>query len=518
MKSDWRSVTDQAGLWAGDQGFQVDVGRNTSLVGGVIAGSGRGGEDGANRLSTGTLHVADIDNRARYSGHQIGISGGYNIGAATGDASHPAATGANVGEQAEGGARASGPGAPQSKPGLAANAPAIAAAGGKADSSTRSAISVGSITIRDPAGQQALTNTSADEVIASLNRETAGALNTLKPIFDKEKIQAGFDIASEAARQTGQFLTNRAAEAKALKDAMDAAPEGRAKEHLRARYEDVRKWAPGGGYREALTAVTLAAGGNVTGGASQFVQAAAVDYLQSLGAARIKEIAPLLGGEGSPGHVALHALLGCAGAAATGASCGAGASGASAAVVIGQLMEHALGEPTSKLDPAEREARINLVTSLLGGLTAALDPTAVAAVNDAARLELENNQAVVLPPPAMGPASIGGTLGGVGRRGSNGVSSADENIARHLTRAWNWLFETDSGPEEARGPLETPAVPPGGDARVPGYAGDRRETGVRLGMRRTVGVRARRAMTRRGIRIRAVVLRRCRGRKGPRSS
>lgn len=474
MKSDWRSVTDQAGLWAGDQGFQVDVGRNTRLVGGIIAGSGRGGEDGANRLSTGTLHVADIDNRARYSGHQIGISGGYNIGAATGDANHPAATGANVGEQAEGGARASGPGAPQSKSGLAANAPAIAAAGGKAGSSTRSAISVGSITIRDPAGQQALTNTSADEVIASLNRDTAGALNTLKPIFDKEKIQAGFDIASEAARQAGQFLTNRAAEAKALKDAMDAAPEGPAKEHLRARYEDVRKWAPGGGYREALAAVTLAAGGNVTGGASQFVQAAAVDYLQSLGAARIKEIAPLLGGEGSPGHVALHALLGCAGAAATGASCGAGASGASAAIVIGQLMEHALGEPTSKLDPVQREARINLVTSLLGGLTAALDPTAVAAVNDAARLELENNQAVVLPPPVMGPASIGGTLGGLGRRGSNGVSSADENIARHLTRAWNWLFETDSGSEEARGPLETPAVPPGGDARVPGYAGDRR--------------------------------------------
>ncbi|XHF48513.1 MAG: hemagglutinin repeat-containing protein [Achromobacter xylosoxidans] len=42
LKSDWRSVTDQAGLWAGDQGFQVDVGRNTSLVGGIIAGSGRG--------------------------------------------------------------------------------------------------------------------------------------------------------------------------------------------------------------------------------------------------------------------------------------------------------------------------------------------------------------------------------------------------------------------------------------------------------------------------------------------
>ncbi|CAB3921996.1 hypothetical protein LMG26846_05675 [Achromobacter insuavis] len=471
MKSDWRSVTGQAGLWADEGGFQVDAGRNTALVGGIIAGGAEAAQAGRNHLATGTLQVSDIENQADYSAHQVGISGGYSFGGARDDAANQANNGpAARGESADKRADEAKPGS-----GLAMNAPTVVAAKGRAGTTTRSAIGAGDITIRDQAGQQALTNTAAEDVIAALNRDTSGTLNTLTPIFDKEKIQAGFEIASEAARQTGQFLTNRAAEAKALKDAMDAAPEGPRKEQLRTQYEDVRKWAPGGGYREALTALTLAAGGNVTGGASQFVQAAAVDYLQGLGAARIKEIAPLLGGEGSPGHVALHALLGCAGAGATGASCGAGASGASAAIVIGQLMEHALGEPTSKLDPVEREARINLVTSLLGGLTAALDPNAVAAVNDAARLELENNQFVV-PPPAMGPASIGGTLGGVGRRGSNDLSSADENIARHLTRAWNWLFETDSGPDEARGPLETPAVPPGGDARVPGYAGDRRET------------------------------------------
>ncbi|MNK74116.1 hypothetical protein D3C87_936220 [compost metagenome] len=66
-----------------------------------------------------------------------------------------------------------------------------------------------------------------------------------------------------------------------------------------------------------MTTVILgAARGNVTGGASQFVQAAAVNYLQTLGAAQINELSGLLGGEGSVGHSALHALLGCAGAGA----------------------------------------------------------------------------------------------------------------------------------------------------------------------------------------------------------
>lgn len=52
------------------------------------------------------------------------------------------------------------------------------------------------------------------------------------------------------------------------------------------------------------------------------------------------------------------------------------------------------------------------------------DPKAVAAVNDAARLELENNQ-FALPLPAIGAASAWGTLGDLGRRDSNGVASAE---------------------------------------------------------------------------------------------
>ena len=290
------------------------------------------------------------------------------------------------------------------------------------------------------------------------------------------------------AQETGTFLANRAAQAKALKQALDNEPEGIRKEQLRAQYEEAKLWAPGGAYRQVLTAVTLATSGNVTGGAGELVQAAAVNYLQGLGAAKIKEIAPLLGGEGSAGHIALHALLGCAGAASKSTGCGGGAAGASAGIVVSQLMDQAFGKPASKLDPIEREARINLVTNLLAGMTAVLDPKAVAAVNDAARLELENNQLAL---PGAGMAASGGAIAGAGGRGTRPGNSASrlpgsgtgyelgptENIALQLTRALNALFGADSGPEEATGPLVTPAVPPGGNTSVPGYPGDSQQAG-----------------------------------------
>ncbi|WP_395757240.1 hemagglutinin repeat-containing protein [Achromobacter sp. EB05] len=477
MNSDFRSASEQAGLKAGDGGFQLDIARNTTLVGAAISSSERAALEGRNALGTGTLDVRDVKNTARYKADQIALSGGYSWGGDGGGAPKKGDAGkadvaANANGQAAGGAdkaRESG-----DKGGASAGLPVVAGASGKASSTTRSAISGGNVVIRDEVAQQDLTGLTATQTIGALNRDTSSdTLNALKPIFDKEKIEAGFEIASEVNRQVGQFLETRAREAKALEDALKNEPEGPRRDQLRAQHEAVQKWGPGGRYREALMAVSLATGANVTGSASGFVQAATVNYLQSLSAAKIKEIAPLLGGEGSAGHVALHALLGCAGAAAKSTGCGAAATGASAGIVISQLMEQVSGKSSNKLDPVKREARINLVTSVLAGLTAALDPKAVAAVNDAARVELENNQ-LALPLPVIGAGSAGGAFGSLGRRDSNGVASANENIARHLTRVWNRLFEKDSGPEEANGPLETPAVPPGGDTRVPGYAEDGR--------------------------------------------
>ncbi len=357
MQSDFQAVSEQTGLRAGDGGFQIVVKRGATLIGSVIASGDQAVADALNQLNTGTLVAQDLENRADYNASQVALGGGVALG--------------------------------DGKAGI--NAPVALGAQGSASSTTQSAIGAGRIVIRDAAAQQELTGMTPSQTIASLNRDTAGAHNALQPIFDKEKIEAGFEIASEASRQVGQLLANRAQEADALKKAIDVETNAERKRQLELQYDAAAKWGPGGAYRQGLTAVTMAAGGNVTGPAGEFVQAAAVNYLQGLGAAKIKELSPLLGGEGSPGQIALHALLGCAGTAAKSNGCAQGVAGASAGIVLNQLIDQAFGKPAAKLDSAEREARINAVTSIVAGLTATLDPKAVASVNEAARLELENN-------------------------------------------------------------------------------------------------------------------------------
>jgi len=130
--------------------------------------------------------------------------------------------------------------------------------------------------------------------------------------------------------------------------------------------------------------------GNLAGGALQLVQSATVNYLQALGAEKIKAISAELGGEGSPGHVALHAVLGCAGGAAQGGSCGAGAAGASASVVLNALFDR-LGDAGAELSAKEREDRTNLITTIVAGVASAVDSGSAVTAATAARIEAENN-------------------------------------------------------------------------------------------------------------------------------
>ncbi|VFR51963.1 hemagglutinin-like secreted protein [plant metagenome] len=347
------------------------------------------------------------------------------------------------------------------------------------------------IEIRDEAAQQALTGKSAAETIASLNRDTTDTLGALKPIFDKEKIEAGFEIGTAFAGEMGQFLTNRAREADALKKAVEAETDPIRQAQLQAQFDDAKKWGPGGEYRQVMTVIAASAGGNVTGGAGEFVQAAAVNYLHSLGAAQIKMIADDLGGEGSAGHIALHAVLACAGAAGQGASCGAGAVGASASVVLHTLLANVSGKKTDELGAEDQEARLNAVTGLLAGITSMLDPSAAAAVANAARIEGENNNfgmvgllRNILPVP-------GGNRGGIGGagptiedqlQGRGGQSLTPEQaIALAIELKIKGIKELVLGyPAEPGGvsdPLVTPVDQPGTGESLPGRPGESWEWG-----------------------------------------
>ncbi|SIT29110.1 hemagglutinin repeat-containing protein [Achromobacter sp. MFA1 R4] len=399
MDSNFQSATQQAGLKAGDGGFLVSVGQNTTLIGGVISSGDQAVVDGLNRLDTGTLIVKDLKNSASYEADQVALSGGYSWGGSGGGEAKNSDVGTNSKGQAAGGAdKVPGTSLPTSDNGTSVGVPVVAAASGNANSTTHSAISGGTVIIRDGEGQLALTGKSAAEMIASLNRDTSDTLNALKPIFDKDKIEAGFEIASEAQRQMGQFLTNRAKEAKALELELEnekKKPGGGNPARILSINDslaDAAKWGPSGEYRLVATAILGGAAGNVTGGVSDFARASAVNYLQGLTTQQVKLYADMLGDgpEAQAARAALHTVVGCAAGAARGDGCGASALGAGAASVVNGLLDAVSGKTGSTLSPEDKEARNNLVSSLLAGVALGLGADVSAVVNSG-RLETENN-------------------------------------------------------------------------------------------------------------------------------
>ena len=228
-------------------------------------------------------------------------------------------------------------------------------------------------------------------------------------------------------REAGAFLNNRAKEAEAAKKTAEAiakdpsaTPEQRAEAQQRA--DDAAKWGQGGTYRQVLTALTAAAGGNVTGSAAQFAQGAAVGYIQGLAAGQVKAMADSLGKD-TPGaesaRAALHAIVGCAGAAAASQSCGAGAMGAAASSVLGSLLA-----PTDKMSAQEKQAREDMVRSLVAGVAGVAGGNAATAVN-AATFEVENNSLAITPqvPPIWTPGQVQKPFETPGKLADNGEAA-----------------------------------------------------------------------------------------------
>ncbi|VBB14142.1 hemagglutinin repeat-containing protein [Burkholderia stabilis] len=398
MNSDYASVIEQSGIKAGDGGFQVDVKGNTDLKGGVIASSDEAVQDRVNSLTTATLTHSDIENHASYDASQVALSGGYSFG---GDGGGSSGSKSGIGKDQKGKADNVNPVAgtelPKGDGGLSVAPPVALSASGDANSTTRSGISGGALTITDGSMQQQLTGQSATEAVASINRDTSDTGGALAPIFDKEKIQAGFDITGQFINQVGTFVDNRVKEADAAQKALDKEKAKPADQQdsskiaqLTQTVQDNTTWQEGGTGRRVLTAITAAVGGNVTGSAGTVMQSAAAYYLQSLAVEQVKGVADALDSETA--RAALQSLVGCAGAVASSKGCGAGAAGAAASVVLNNLLDSANSTQASALTNEEKLARERIVQSIVAGTTSALGGDAATA-SIASLIETENNAA-----------------------------------------------------------------------------------------------------------------------------
>ncbi|WP_179538092.1 hemagglutinin repeat-containing protein [Pseudomonas sp. BIGb0408] len=383
INSEYASVGQQTGIKAGDNGFQVNVGGNTDLQGAIIASNDKAVADGKNSLTTGTLTHSDIENKAEYKATSISLSGSYSTAGRdkkTGEIERDKDN--NIKQEAVG----------------SAGTPIALSASGKEKSTTHSGISGGAITITDEAKQQELTGQTAEQAVADVNRDVSSdrdGSNTLKPIFDRKEVEAGFEITEQFVRNVGTFLEQRSL---ASTDAKKKLAEENAKpveqrdkvkiDQLKDIIDSNATWEIGGLGRTLVSAISGAAGGNVTGGGSQLLQGAAVSYLQGLAAEKVKGIADELKSETA--RAALHAIVGCAGAAAQSQSCGAGALGGSASVVLNNLIDQLSDQTAEGMTDAQKQNRLNLIGSLVAGITAAAGGEAAVAAN-AAQIETAHN-------------------------------------------------------------------------------------------------------------------------------
>ncbi|WLH14027.1 hypothetical protein PSH58_06735 [Pseudomonas hefeiensis] len=298
---------------------------------------------------------------------------------------------------------------PKNENEFGATMPIAISASDDASSVTRSGISGGTIVISNDAEQQKRTGKNGEQTVASLNRDVSSDRDTsgvLKPIFDEDEIRAGFEIVGAFANEASTLLANKAkevdlkrkqaeaAEAKALDPNAQLTDTERlalinSSQQLKAQARNIAdNWGAGGTYRQITTALVGAASGNISGSNGAFVQGLVVNYVQQRGAGYIGDlVADGKLTEGSPLHAALHGIVACAGAAASSQSCGSGAAGAAASSLLTGLFSEASPDESE----SQREAKRNLIVSIVTGLAAnssSLDP---ATANSAAGAAVDNN-------------------------------------------------------------------------------------------------------------------------------
>ena len=174
-KSNYESAKDQAGIRAGKEGYDITVKDNTHLKGSLIASDATKEK---NTLTTGTLTWEDIDNKADYKAGGAGIS--YISKDDTKELNQK--------------------GLPPSM------TPTVK---GKADSTTKSAVADGTITITDKEHQK--------QDVSTLNRDTKNALNQLEDIFDKTKVEEKQELIGMLEKYGNQAI-HTYAESKGWKD------------------------------------------------------------------------------------------------------------------------------------------------------------------------------------------------------------------------------------------------------------------------------------------------------------
>lgn len=364
IDSDYTSVQEQTGFFAGKGGFDITVGEHTQLNGAVIGSTATADK---NTLDTGSLGFSDLDNQASFNTSTSSM--GLSSGGFTGSKDFISNMGGGI--------------------------PITGGNSGDASSTTHAAVSDGTITIRNTDKQQ--------QNVTDLSRDAEHANNALSPIFDKEKEQnrlREINLIGEIGNQVGDIARTQGkiAEEKALKDpqAIQAAKEAlAAKGNLtpteKQLTEQIRNTAmatygTGSDLQRAIQAATAVTQGLTGGNLGQALAGGSAPYL----AHEISKYLPA--DQNQTANLMAHAVLGAVvghfnGNATVGAVSAFTAEAAAPAII------NAMGWDKDHLTEQQKQtvsALGTLAAGLAGGLVGDSSNSAVAGAQ-AGKNAVENN-------------------------------------------------------------------------------------------------------------------------------
>ncbi|MCY9847283.1 hemagglutinin repeat-containing protein [Pectobacterium jejuense] len=378
IHSNYDSVQQQTGFFAGKDGFGIKTGEHTQLDAAVI-GSTASAEK--NRLETGTLGWSGLNNKAEFKVEHSGI----------GLSASPSMSGSMLST-------------------LAMTAPsALMSLGssGSAASTTYAAVSDGTLLLRDTAKQV--------QDIATLSRDVEHANNALSPIFNKEKEQKRLKQAQligeigaqvmDIVRTEGELKAQKAAEAKG--DAKVNRPKDgdSAKEwevYKKALTEsptykaEMQKYGTGSDFQRAAQAATAAIQALAGGDIQKAIASGASPYLAQL----VKDVTipkdeSKITASDIAANAMAHAVVGAVVAQLSGQDAAAGAIGASSGELIARaiMADQYPGKTANDLTEEEKQS-VSALSTLASGLISGLAGNSTASAASGAqsgRNAVENN-------------------------------------------------------------------------------------------------------------------------------
>lgn len=356
IKSNYDSVREQSGIYAGKDGFDVTVGNHTQLNGAVIASTAT---DDKNSLSTGTLGWSDIHNQADYKASHTGISlsGGSGMSASQMVASNAIAGAANA-------------------------LTGMSGSSGHAEGTTSSAISGGNLIIRNKESQK--------QDIAGLSRDPENANGSIAPIFDREKEQKRLQEAQVISQISGQMsnIVMTYGETEAMKAARKEHP-GMSDAQLREtpEYREVMKgYGTGSTPQMVVQAITGVLGGLNAGNPGQILAGGLNPAVAQL----IKQAT----GDNREANLMAHAVWGALAAQLGGNNAASGAAGAfSGELAARYIIDNYYGGRTDNLSEQERQ-QISMLATIASGIAGGLAGNSTASAGtgaQAGRNSVENN-------------------------------------------------------------------------------------------------------------------------------